>query len=282
MSAPVRAVVLGLAIGLAGALTWSRLVAANMRYLPTMPWAAALMVPILVAWWLYFARGRGWPQHTAEARKLLGRANRVPDHLWGPALGAGLLGLLSTLLLQGVLARLVTLPQQRDLDPSQYPTLTVFAWLVMSAAVSGIVEETSARGYIQGGIERRLGLAPAILVTGILFGASHFTHPEVGLVLLPFYVAVSAVYGLLASATNSTYPGMILHAGGNLFSAFGLFVQGRSEWAPSAVPAPTIWETGPDGPFVTTVGGLMIVGAATVLAYRGLFRAARASTPLTA
>lgn len=282
MSAPVRAVVLGLAIGLAGALTWSRLVAANMRYLPTMPWAAALMVPILVAWWLYFARGRGWPQHTAEARKLLGRANRVPDHLWGPALGAGLLGLLSTLLLQGVLARLVTLPQQRDLDPSQYPTLTVFAWLVMSAAVSGIVEETSARGYIQGGIERRLGVAPAILVTGMLFGASHFTHPEVGLVLLPFYVAVSAVYGLLASATNSTYPGMILHAGGNLFSAFGLFVQGRSEWAPSAVPVPTIWETGPDAPFVTTVGGLMIVGAATVLAYRGLFRAARASTPLTA
>lgn len=282
MSAPVRAVVLGLAIGLAGALTWSRLVAANTRYLPTMPWAAALMVPLLVAWWLYFARGRGWPRHTAEARKLLGRANRVPDHLWGPALGAGLLGLLSTLLLQGVLARLVTLPQQRDLDPSQYPTLTVFAWLVMSAAVSGIVEETSARGYIQGGIERRLGVAPAILVTGMLFGASHFTHPEVGLVLLPFYVAVSAVYGLLASATNSTYPGMILHAGGNLFSAFGLFVQGRSEWAPSAVPVPTIWETGPDAPFVTTVGGLMIVGAATVLAYRGLFRAARASTPLTA
>ncbi len=282
MSAPIRAVVLGLAIGLAGALTWSRLVAANTRYLPTVPWAVAVMAPILVAWWHYLARGRGWPQRTAEARKLLGRANGVPDHLWGPALGAGALGLLSTLLLQAVLARLVTLPQQRDLDPSQYPAFTVFAWLVMSAAVSGIVEETAARGYIQGGIERRYGLAPAILVTGMLFGASHFTHPEVGLVLLPFYVAVSAVYGLLASATNSTYPSMVLHAGGNLFSAFGLFVQGRSEWAPSAVPAPTIWATGPDGPFLTSVGAFMIVGAVTVFAYRGLFRAARASTQITA
>ena len=100
--------------------------------------------------------------------------------------------------------------------------------------------------------------------------------------LLPFYLAVSAVYGLLASATNSTYPSMVLHAGGNLFSAFGLFGQGRSEWAPSAVPAPTIWETGPDGPFLTTVGALMLVGAATVLAYRGLFRAARASRSITA
>lgn len=282
MSAVVRAVVLGLAIGLAGALTWSRLVAANTRYLPRVPWAVAIMVPILVAWWYYFARGRGGPRHTAEVRQLLGRANSVPDDLWGPALGAGMLGLLSTLLLQGVLARLVTLPQQRDLDPSQYPAFTVFAWLVMSAAVSGIVEETAARGYIQGGIERRYGLAPAILVTGTLFGASHFTHPEVGLVLLPFYLAVSAVYGLLASATNSTYPSMVLHAGGNLFSAFGLFVPGRSEWAPSAVPAPTIWQTGPDGPFLTTLGAFMIVGAVTVLAYRGLFRAARASTPITA
>lgn len=233
------------------------------------------MAPILMAWWQYFARGRGWPRRTAAARNLLGRANRVPDLLWGPALGAGMLGLLSTLLLQGVLARLVTLPQQRDLDPSQYPVFTLFAWLVTSAAVSGIVEETAARGYIQGGIERRYGVAPAILVTGMLFGASHFTHPEIGLVLLPFYVAVSAVYGLLASATNSTYPGMVLHAGGNLFSAFGLFVQGRSEWAPSAVPAPTIWATGPDGPFLMSVVAFLIVGAVTVSAYRSLFRAAR-------
>jgi len=275
MSGPVPAVLLGLLIGLAGALTWSRLVVANTRYLSAIPWAVVVMAPLLALWWYYFARGRGWPRRTADARQLLGRANRVPDHLWGPALGAGMLGLMSTLLLQGVLARLVTLPQQRDLDPSQYPLLTVFAWLVMSAAVSGVVEETAARGYIQGGIERRYGIAPAILITGMLFGASHFTHPEVGIVLLPFYIAVSAVYGLLASATNSTYPSMVLHGGGNLFSAFGLFVQGRSEWAPSAEPAPTIWETGPDGPFFVTLGVLAIMGVATVMAYRGLFRLAR-------
>ena len=127
-----------------------------------------------------------------------------------------------------------------------------------------------------------LYVAPAILVTGLLFGASHYTHPEVGLALLPYYVAVSAVYGLLASATNSTYPSMVLHAGGNLFSAFGLFVQGRSEWAPAAVPAPTIWETGPDAPFLTSVGACIIVGAVTGWAFRALFRAARAATPITA
>ena len=219
----VRAVVIGLAVGVVGTVPWSRLVAANTRYLPSVPWAAAVMAPVLVAWWLYFARGRGRPHGTADARRLGGRANRVPDQLWGPALGAGVLGLIATLLLQGVLARMVTLPRQQDLDPSQYPGFTVFAWLVMSAVVSGVVEETAFRGYMQGGIERRHGLTTAILVTGSLFGLSHFNHPEVGIALLPYYLAVAAVYGLLAAATNSIFPGMVLHAGGNLFSAFGFF-----------------------------------------------------------
>lgn len=235
------------------------------------------MAPVLVAWWLYFARGRGWPARTAEARRIGGRANTVPDHLWGPALGAGALGLVATLLLQGVLARKVTLPRQQDLDPTQYPVITVFAWLVMSALVSGIVEETAFRGYLQGGIERRHGLTIAILVTGIIFGLSHFNHPEVGIALLPYYLAVAAVYGMLAAATNSTYPGIVLHGGGNLFSAFSFFVQGRSEWALVSSPPPTIWQGGLDGSFLANLAALVVVGAAAAWAYRGLFAAAGAS-----
>ena len=278
----VRAVAAGLVVGLLGTLSWARLIATNTKYLPKIPWATPVMACILVAWWLYFVKGRGWPDTTGEARRRCGRANRVPEHLWGPALGAGALGLLTTLLFQGVLGRLVTLPQQQDLDPSQYPILTVFAWVVMSAVVVGVVEETAFRGYIQGGIERRHGLTIAILVTGILFGLSHFTHPEVGLVLLPFYLTVATVYGLLAAATNSTYPSMVLHAGGNVFSAFSLFAQGRSEWQLTAVPQPTIWRTGIDGSFLASLAILAVVGAATVMAYRGLFRASGASTAETA
>ncbi len=275
MPALVRAVAAGLAVGLLGTLPWALLVEANIKYLPSVPWATPAMACILVAWWLYFAKGRGWPGATAEARRKCGRANRVPEDLWGPALGAGMLGLLTTLLLQGVLSRLVALPQQQDLDPSQYPVFTVVAWVVMSAVVAGVVEETAFRGYLQGGIERRHGLTTAILVSGTLFGLIHFTHPEVGLVLLPFYVAVAAVYGLLAAATNSTYPSMVLHAGGNVFSAFSLFTQGRSEWQLTAVPPPTIWQGGVDAAFLANLAMLAVAGAATVMAYRALFRAKR-------
>jgi membrane protease YdiL (CAAX protease family) len=239
------------------------------------------MACILFAWWLYFAKGRGRPGSTSGARRRYGRANRVPEELWGPALGAGMLGLVAILLLQGVLGRLVVLPQQREIDPSLYPVHSIVAWLVMSAVVAGVVEETSFRGYIQGGIERRRGLTSAILVTGTLFGFSHFTHPEVGLVLLPFYISVAAVYGLLAAATNSTFPSMLLHAGGNIFSLMSLFTQGRSEWALTASPQPTIWQAGIDGSFLANLGLFAVVGAGTVAAYRGLFSVAAAARSRT-
>ena len=237
------------------------------------------MAPILAIWWLYFAKGQWAPRSTQLARKIAGRANPVPDDLWAPALGAGALGLVTTLLLQGVLGRLVTLPQQRlDSDPSKYPVLTLLAWVVMSALVAGIVEETAFRGYIQGGIERSHGLTTAILITGVLFGFSHFTHPEVGIVLLPYYLVVAAVYGLVAAATNSVYPSMVLHAGGNILSVFDLISRGRSEWQLTTTPNPTIWQAGADASFWANLAALLVFGVATVFAYRALFKTVRAQT----
>jgi membrane protease YdiL (CAAX protease family) len=236
------------------------------------------MAVILSIWWLYFAEGQWPPRSTQSARKIAGRANRVQDDLWAPALGTGVLGLVTTLLLEGVLGRLVTLPQQRlDSDPSKYPVLTLLAWVVMSALVAGVVEETAFRGYIQGGIERSHGLRTAILVTGALFGFSHFTHPEVGIVLLPYYLVVATVYGLLAAATNSVYPSMVLHAGGNLLSAFDLISRGRSEWQLTSTPNPTIWQAGADASFWANLAALLVFGTATMFAYRGLFKMVRAS-----
>ncbi len=234
-------------------------------------------------YWRYFVRGAGWPQATADARRTNARANALPHEAWGPALLAGLLGLASVLLLQGVLSRLVALPQQRDLDDvSRYPAVTVLMWVVMSSVVAGVVEETSFRGYLQRPIERRNGPVIAILLTGSLFGFVHFTHPEVGVVLLPFYIAAAAVYGALAYVTDSTLPGMVLHAGGNMFSAFDLFTRGRSEWQLSAEPQPLIWETGPDVAFWGNLAALAIVAALTVWAYSALARVVRTARASTA
>ena len=233
------------------------------------------MAMYLWLYWRYVARGAGWPRSTAEARRLNARANALPHDAWGPALLAGLLGLASVLLLQGVMSRLVALPQQRDIDTTGYPVLTVLMWVAMSAVVVAVVEETSFRGYMQRPIERRHGPVIAILITGSLFGFAHFSHPEVGVVLLPFYIAAAAVYGALAYFTDSTLPGMVLHAGGNMFSAFDLFTRGRSEWQLSPEARPLIWETGPDMAFWGSVAALSIVAALTVWVYSILARTTR-------
>ena len=269
----VRAVLTGLVAAMAGALPWTFLMSANTKHLSAVPWAVPIMAAYLWLYWRY-VRGSGWPQSTSASRRTNSRANRLPDDVWGLALLAGILGLTGVLLLQGVLGRLVSLPQQQDLDVSRYPAATALLWVLMSGVVAGVVEETSFRGYMQRPIEHRHGPVVAILVTGIAWGLGHFTHPEITLVLLPFIVAAAAVYGALAHLTDSTLPSMVLHAGGNVFSAAGLFLGGRSEWQLTSAPKPLIWEAGADASFWITVVALLVVGAAAVSAYSALSRAA--------
>ncbi len=68
--------------------------------------------------------------------------------------------------------------------------------------------------------------------------------------MLPFYVAVAAIYGTMAYVTNSILPGIALHAGGDIFSLVRLWATGQPEWKMMATETPrTIWETGLDASF---------------------------------
>ncbi|MEO8620533.1 MAG: CPBP family intramembrane glutamic endopeptidase [bacterium] len=273
----VRAVLAGVAVASAGTLPWAFLASQNMKHWSAWPWAVPVTAVYLTLYWRYLVRGRGWPQSTADARRKNARANSVDGDAWGLALLAGMFGLGSVLLLQGVMSRLVALPQQRDIDVAKYPLVTVLLWVVMSAVVSGVVEETSFRGYLQRPIERHHGPMVAILVSGTVFGFAHFTHPEVGIALLPFYLAVAAVYGALAYLTDSIFPSMVLHAGGNMFSAFDLFTRGRSEWQLTLTPPSLVWQTGMDAAFLGNVAALVVVGTLTVFAYAALAAATRSA-----
>jgi membrane protease YdiL (CAAX protease family) len=192
---------------------------------------------------------------------------------------AGVVGLVALVLMQRVMNRLVVLPQQQSADLAKYPALTVALLVVMGSVVAGVVEEGSFRGYIQGPIERRHGPLIAILVTGTLFGLAHFTHPEVAIVLLPYYVAVAAVYGALAYFTNSIFPSMVLHGGGNMLGAIDLFARGQSEWQASSSPEPLIWKTGTDASFWISLLAFLFAASAAVWAYAALAAVTRATTP---
>ncbi len=270
----VRAVLTGSVVGAVGTTPWAVLVSANSKYWPAVPWAVPPTALYLWLFWRY-VQGAGWPQSTADSRRTSCRANRLSAEVWGAALFAGGLGLVTLVLFLRVMNRLVRLPAQPTDDLAHIPSVTLVSWLLMSAVVAGIAEESSFRGYMQGPIERRHGPVVAILVTGSLFGFAHFTHPEVTLILMPYYLAVAAIYGALAYLTNSILPSVVLHAGGNVLSAIGLFAGGRAEWQAPSSPAPPIWETGADTSFWISCVATFVVGAAAVWAYAALASVAR-------
>jgi membrane protease YdiL (CAAX protease family) len=270
----VRAVLTGAVVALVGTTPWALMVSANFKYGSAVPWSVPPTVLYLWFFWRYL-RGVGPPRSTAELRHANLRAHSISAEVWGAALFAGILGLGAVLLLQVVTNRLVTLPPQQLSDTSHVPGVTLLCFLLTGSAVAGIVEEAAFRGYMQRPIERRHGLVVAILVTGTLFGFAHFAHPEVTLILMPYFIAVAAVYGALASLTNSIFPSTALHTGGNVLGGLGLLMGGRSEWQASPSPEPLIWETGADATFWIACVLLFVVGGAAVGAYVALARVVR-------
>ena len=236
--------------------------------------AVPIMAVYLWLFWLYVRRGEGWPQSTAAARRASSRANGLPADLWGPALLAGVLGLVSVLLLQGVLGRLVAPPPATR---SRRFTLPHPDRAAMGA------HERSRRGcgrgdlipWLHAGADRappRAGDRDPGDREPVRPPAFHAPGGH-AFVLLPYYMAAAAVYGALAHLTDSTLPSMVLHGGGNVFSAVDLFTRGRSEWHSPRSRSPSSGRRAGSG-----VPGqrwaLLVVGAATV--WR-VFRASRAS-----
>jgi membrane protease YdiL (CAAX protease family) len=279
----VQAIVAGGVVLYAGEIPWvgipgHRFLAGwNLRAFVVVPWAVIPMAAYLWLFWKYVG-GSGWPSTTAASRRRSLRANSLSGDVWGMSLFAGLIGLTATLPLLSIMGRLVRLPAESEpiALPSGMPFVTAFVLLVMASVVAGVVEEAAFRGYMQGPIERRHGLLTAITITGIVFGLAHYSHhPASALAMLPYYVAISAVYGGLAYATNSILPGLALHAGGDVFSFTRLWATGQPEWQVSAVPAGLIWDTGVDIAFVRSVVVFALLAGGAVWAYVATTRAAR-------
>src|SRR4030095_10653294 len=265
----LKAVVNGSMLLVAGTLPWAYLVKLNLKFYPGFPWSVVPMIFYLSLFWK-FARGKTWPTSTAEVRKENLRAKTLTGEVWGAALLAGILGIISLGFFQAVYNQLVRLPQQQIGDVKNLSNGTIFLSLIMGSVVAGVVEESSFRGYMQQPIEKRHGPVIAILITGILFGLSHFSHPETTLALMPFYFYVAVVYGMLAYLSGSILPGIVMHIGGDVWVGLILLLSGQSEWATSTKPSRLIWETGPNASFWISCLLFIISFAAAAWAYVSL------------
>lgn len=258
-----EAVAIGMLVMLAGSIPRNILFLANLRILPSVPWAVPVVGLYMWAFWQYL-NGKGPPESTSDLRRASLRAGPVPGRAWVWSLLAGGLALVALVLGLRLANRLVVLPAQQLPDLGAVPQHTVVALLVMSAPVAGIVEEAAFRGYMQGPIERRYGIGVAILITGTMFAVAHL---DFTLILWPYYISVAALYGVVTYLTGSIRPAVVLHTAGNTYSNFDLWMRGRAEWQAASGSGSLVWSTGPDAAFVTTGLAVVLCTVAAVWAY---------------
>lgn len=269
----LAAIGVGVLVLLAGNLPFNVLNAWNQRAGVAVPWAILPAALYLWAYWQFIGGRWGAPAAAAKRRQDL-RANRLSPRVWAASLVAGLLGFGALVALLAFAARLVNLPASSPIvTPPGMPVVTALSLIVMASIVAGVTEEAAFRGYMQSPIERRYGLAIAVLVNGTLFGLLHFpTHPADVLWMLPYYIAVSAVYGGLTWAANSILPALVLHSVGDIVVLTRWWLTGRPEWQIGSVLPPLVWDSGVDSHFVTTAGASLVLVAATAGAYRAVHR----------
>lgn len=273
---------------LAGSVPWAGfgringLIGWNLRVGTSVPWA---IVPMAIYLWAYFNFiGGRWGTYGAEGRRQHLLATRLSRNVWSAALPAGALGLGAILVLLTVVARLVRLPAGSPISaPPGMPVVTMAMLLAMQSVVAGISEESAFRGYMQSMIGQRYGVAAAIVISGTFFGLLHFpNHPGDVVLMLPYYVAVSAVYGGLTWAANSILPALVLHAVGDIAVLTRWWVTGRPEWQMGAVAQPLVWDSGIDIQFVLTVLVALALAALTAWSYYAVRSLRLRSTAMSA
>lgn len=278
MSTILSAAFLALGILLAGSLPWGVLANTNQRVAITWPWAAVLMAIYLAAYWQAI-RGK-WLFRDLETQcRALVRANAVPLKLWPLALISGLLGFAALLAFLAVMARLVEMPASEAIAmPAEMPFFTAFTLLAMQSVVAGVTEEAAFRGYMQSMIAQQYGLTIAIITNGIWFGLLHFSsHPDHVLMMLPYYVAVATVYGVLTWATNSILPALVLHVVGDVVVLTRWWIVGLPEWQLTVQPLSPVGTNGIDIHFITAMTLLLVFSVLYTLGCNHLRRISRRS-----
>ncbi len=259
----LRSIVVGLLVTSVPTLLWGVLLQVSLKVSTRTPWAAILMAVFLIFYWKYL-QGWGWPQSLAAQRRTGLRAPALPPAVLGWSLLAGGFGLAASIALFIVAHRLVRWPVPAAPDFSSYSVTTIVATLLISAIV-GFGEEAGFRGYMQSPLELRYGPASAILITSVIFGLLHLSHGFFAPAIL-FDIGWGALYGLLAWRSRSIVPALVLHSAAD-------FLEFMLAWKlPHRTPAPLVWQAAPDARFWAECALIVVMSAASILAFRRLGR----------
>jgi len=270
---PLRAVLSGLFVFSVMQNGWFALFLANLQVAPRIPWSVPLGLIWLWLWFRYFG-GWGWPASTSAGRRRALRAGRITRQQWAWSAVYFFVFLMFLTSVVNTVYRFQVIPEE-PFDISMLPWWTLYPCLVMVSITAGISEEAGFRGYMQGGLERRLGPVMAVAVTSLLFWLAHLNHAD-GAARWALLIAMAAMLGALTYCAGSILPAILCHAG--LDTIF--FVTGASDTAPWFFQQPPqISETGVDAAFVFFTALLLLSGIASAFVLRNI-ALARPSTAL--
>jgi len=266
----VKAIVSGVVIAFIGLGIWGALLAGGMKFPALVGWAVPVMAAVLFGGGAYLKYGV-WPKSGRTFRADGVRLNAVRLKPFLFALAAGWTTMATGFSLYVARRSMLGLGGEDALALPHAPLAVLLPGLVMAGIVAGTVEEIAFRGYMQGTLERRFGIVPAILVSGFVWALFHLNHSYFGeAVLLWFgiFLAVATMLGTIAHRTNSVIPGIAVHSGFDIayFVAAGVL-------QPRIAPIAFIEQiASPSMLFVAAA----VFGLGALLSWRGFFRATRA------
>jgi len=209
---------------------------------------AAILEAVFLALYVWWASGGGPPRTTQAARATAFRRGTPAPKQWSWGLIAALFFAVSIHASIVLLFRIVPYPVaafRQGYDFSFIPSLPL-RWIavVVSAASSGICEETGFRGYMQRPIEQRHGAPVAILISSLFFTTLHLTKGWAMAGMVPIVFGAGVLLGLLAWSSGTLIFGMI----GHIVMDIGLFAYWWTGIAGNFAARP-LSETGVDQPF---------------------------------
>jgi membrane protease YdiL (CAAX protease family) len=245
-----------------GSLTWGPLLIANMKLLPSIPWAVAAEGAVLVVIWKYLG-GRGWPRRTSAARHELLRGQMVPTQVFVWAWIAGGLALVALAGMWIVLVQLTGAGGNPTLAfLTGNPAIVVALLIGMASLVSPLTEEAAFRGYGQVLLERRFSPVVAVGISSLFFTLYHGPTQGFAVSKLAFYFAVGVVFGTIAYMTRSTLPAIPVHIAGDLLFFTVIWPQDAGR--------PLVSVHGADFMFWLHVAQIVVFGALAVFAFTKL------------
>ncbi len=96
----------------------------------------------------------------------------------------------------------------------KYPK-TALLFVGMAVFVAPLVEETLFRGYLYPMFARSFGVAPAIIVTGVLFGLMHGAQLGWTWSLVAILTMVGIIFTLVRARTGTVFASFLMHLGYN-------------------------------------------------------------------